>query len=162
MVSRLGNVENGMSEATRTLVTLETNKFNTTDPKEYFINPGCFGDDLCMWMIGQFQIVGIECDAEPQQEDFGWYFNFRIGKERYRIVIGFRPADGSDPAVWILWLERAVTFWSGIFGKNERITDVNVVRRIDEVLDRMDGVSNIQWHLKADFERGDEEAGVSF
>ena len=39
----------------RTLVTFRSSAFNTTQPKDYFINPGCFGDDVAKWLMGELR-----------------------------------------------------------------------------------------------------------
>jgi hypothetical protein len=60
----------------RTLVTFESPAFNTTERRDYFINEGCYGDDLARSLIEQFRSRGVQTEAKPGQEDFGWYFGF--------------------------------------------------------------------------------------
>jgi hypothetical protein len=31
---------------------------------------------FCKWLIEELTKKGVDCDKEPGQEDFGWYFNF--------------------------------------------------------------------------------------
>jgi len=57
-------------------VVFESNAFNTSIEGENFINPGCFGDDVARWLIGQLRADG-HVTEEPRQEDFGWYFTSR-------------------------------------------------------------------------------------
>jgi hypothetical protein len=64
---------------TRTLVTFKSSAFNTSEPKPYFINPGCYGDDVAKWLTRELRGRGFKTDEEPGQEDFGWYFNFEHG-----------------------------------------------------------------------------------
>ncbi len=59
-----------MSEI-RTVVTFQSPAFNTSERKDYFINDGCYGDDLARWLIEQLRSRGVQTDAEPGQEDFG-------------------------------------------------------------------------------------------
>lgn len=150
-----------MSAAKRTLVTFQSDKFNTTKSQEYFINPGCFGDDLCKWLIEQLTAEGIQCDPEPGQEDFGWYFNFSIGDAKYCLVCGFRPAEESDPDTWIVWIERSAGFIASIFGARDKNIQDGAAREIHRVLAKSSDISNIRWHLKKDFDRGNEDAGSS-
>jgi hypothetical protein len=42
----------------RTVVTFESTAFNMAEPKEYFINPCCFGDDVAEWLIGELPRQG--------------------------------------------------------------------------------------------------------
>jgi hypothetical protein len=64
----------------RTCVTFNSAVFNTTQTKDYFINPGCFGDDVCKWLTEEFRANGVETDKGPDQEDFGWYFNSNMAQ----------------------------------------------------------------------------------
>jgi hypothetical protein len=72
-----------MAAKIRTIVTFESSAFNTTDPKGYFINPCCFGDDVAKWLARQLRDKGHEAGETPGQEDFGWYLTFRISKAEY-------------------------------------------------------------------------------
>lgn len=42
-----------MDAKVRTVVTFESTAFNMAEPKDYFINPCCFGDDLAKWLIDE-------------------------------------------------------------------------------------------------------------
>lgn len=149
-----------MTATTRTVVTFRSEKFNSNRPQEYFINPCCFGDDLCRWLIAQLTADGIGCDPEPGQEDFGWYFNFRLGNDLYCLVCGFRPADGDCAGVWVAWLERSTGFLASLFGGRNRNIDASAPAKIHKVLARCAEISHIRWHIKEDFDRGNEEAGT--
>src|SRR6185295_1206465 len=104
----------------RTLVTFQSPAFNGTERRDYFINDCCYGDDVARWLIEQLRSRGLQTDDEPGQEDFGWYFGFKVGGTGYHFVIGHRPADGQDPAVWIGWLERKAGVLGSMFGARER------------------------------------------
>ena len=147
-----------MSEI-RTLVTFQSPAFNTTERRDYFINDCCYGDDVARWLMEQFRSRGFQTDAEPGQEDFGWYFGFRVGDTDYQFVIGHRPADGSDPAVWIGWVERKAGLIGSMFGARKRGIEPEAVTTIHSVLLSMPQVSDIKWHLKQDFDSGKEELG---
>jgi hypothetical protein len=86
-----------MSEQ-RNLITFESKEFNTTEPQEHFINDCCYGDDFCKWLIEELTKKGVECDKEPGQEDFGWYFNFAVNKVTYCLVCGFRLDEEQEQA----------------------------------------------------------------
>jgi hypothetical protein len=58
----------------RTLATFESSAFNTSEPREYFVNPGSYGDDLAKWLIAALRKAGLPTDEEPSQEDFANHF----------------------------------------------------------------------------------------
>src|SRR5262249_49199981 len=109
-----------MSSLVRTVVTVQTDEFKTTEPRGYFINSCCFGDDLCAWMISRLREMGTECDGQPAQEDFGWYFNFSDGNLKYCLVCGFRPAEPAEVGTWVAWIERSTGFMASLFGGRDR------------------------------------------
>jgi hypothetical protein len=149
-----------MASAIRTFVTFESDKFNSSEAKDYFINPCCYGDDVCKWLIGELKAASVECDVEPGQEDFGWYFNFAVGEAKYCFVCGFRPAEGEDPAVWVAWVERSVGFFASIFGARDKNVGADGPRAIHQALASCPDITNIRWHFKKDFDSGKEEVGA--
>jgi hypothetical protein len=89
-----------METTVKTVVIFKSSAFNMSEPREYFINPGCFGDDLAKWLAEQLRGKGHQASEMPSQEDFGWYFTFIISGVEYCFVIGHRPGDGAE-GVWI-------------------------------------------------------------
>lgn len=148
-----------MSQATRTIVTFESDKFKgtETDP-EYGGNSVILGEDVCKWFIAELSSDGIECDTVPSPEDHGWYFNYSVGAVRYCLVCGCRPGDEQDPPVWVGWVERSTGFVAALFGARDKGIEVTATRQIHQVLTRSSEVSNVRWHFKKDFDRGNEEA----
>ena len=140
-------------------VIFKSRAFNTTQRKEYFINDCCYGDDVARWLIEQLRSRGVQTDAEPGQEDFGWYFGFRVGDTDYHFVIGHRPADGGDPAVWIGWLERKTGLLGSLFGARKRRIQSDGTRTIHSVLSSSPQVTSIRWHHQQDFDAGKEDNG---
>src|SRR6266481_2083725 len=63
-------------QSMKTEVYFHSTIFNCTEPKDYFINECCFGDDVARWLIKQLKAQGLQTADEPCQEDFGWYFTF--------------------------------------------------------------------------------------
>lgn len=101
----------------RTLVTFESTALNTRQARDYFINPGCFGDDTCRWLMERVHARGVSTDPEPRQEDSGWYFDFAVPEGEHCCVVGLRPAGSeSEPGVWIVWIERKRTFLGSLLG----------------------------------------------
>src|SRR6266705_4805067 len=87
----------------RTIVTFQSGAFNTSERRPYFINDGCYGDDVTRWIIGELHSRGIPSEPEPQQEDFGWYLTYRPGKAEHQFVLGYRPGDhpSAVPRSWM-------------------------------------------------------------
>jgi hypothetical protein len=73
-----------MESEIRTVVTFESTAFNMTEPKDHFINPRCFVDDVAAWLIRELRKQGIGTDEKPGQEDFGWYLN---SKQRVSAIL---------------------------------------------------------------------------
>lgn len=79
-----------MNLVIRTVVTFTSSYFNTTEPKDYFINPCCFGDDVAKWLIEQFKDRGVDTDENPGLlttapiiHDVRWHMerNFDLGND---------------------------------------------------------------------------------
>ena len=147
-----------MSEI-RTVGTFQTPAFNMTERRDYFINDGCYGDDVSRWLIEQFRFRGIQVDAEPGQEDFGWYFGFYVGDTDYQFVMSHRPAGGSEPGVWIGWLERKAGLIGSMLGARRRGLKSDGVNTLQSVLSTLPEVSDIRWHRRQDFDAGKEDLG---
>jgi hypothetical protein len=107
-------------------------------------------------MISRLKDLGTECDDEPGQEDFGWYFNFSEGNVKYCLVCGFRPAELDEQGTWVAWIERSTGFIAGLFGGRDRGIEPGGPRKVHQVLGSSPQISDISWHYKKDFDRGDE------
>jgi hypothetical protein len=141
----------------RTVVVFWSEAFNTCEPRPYFINECCFGDDLARWLIARMRANGVETDDEPGQEDFGWYFGYRTADGAYLFVLGHRP----DEAVfnWIGWVERDCGFFAGLFGRARRIAQSGL-DALHAALDGAAELRDVAWHRRSDFDRGDETQGA--
>lgn len=128
---------------TNTEVHFQSSAFNTSEPKHYFMNPCCFGDDVCRWMIQELRTRGAEADDEPGQEDFGWYLTFWADKTKHFFVIGFQPGEGATPGQWIGWLERAGLL-SRVFGRRRGVSP-RAFDLANEVLSSSAKVSSVSW-----------------
>ena len=149
-----------MREAVATVVTFKSSAFNTTEQREYFMNPGCFGDDVAKWLIDVLRAKG--CKAEnPGQEDFGWYFNFEVEDTEHCCILGYRPEQDKEDGSWIGWMERSRGFIGSIFGDRQRGILLAASRAIHDILSNSSQIRDIRWHLKRDFDKGKEEAGTT-
>ena len=171
-----------MSEALRNLITFQSKEFNSTVPQEHFINDCCYGDDICKWLIEELTKKGVDCDKEPGQEDFGWYFNFSVNKVVYCLVCAFRLGEEQDPdqekdqeqkeeepnasseaenGDWIIWIERSAGFMASLFGARNKGLDEAVPQLIHSTLAANPAITNIKWHRKKDFDTGREDLALS-
>lgn len=140
----------------KTVVTFESSNFNNKEPRSYFINPCCFGDDVGKWLGEEFEQRGHETADDPGQEDFGWYIDVSVAGHWHCFVIGFSEGDESDPGQWVIWIERAKGFWSSVFGgRNSGITS-EAIAALDEILadaKSQGTISNVKWHVKKEFDK---------
>lgn len=143
----------------RTIVTFESDAFNTTETKENYINPENYGDDVCAWLSEELMKAGVTVDGDPGQEDFGWYMSFGLNSESYCLVCANRNGDEDDPPMWIMWIEKNVGFLKSIFGQREKSISADAVSLVDKVLKASDKIRNVRWHEKKAFESGKEEEG---
>lgn len=145
----------------RTVVTFRSTAFNTTEPKPYFINPCCFGDDLAQWLIGELRHRGLDTDEKPGQEDFGWYLDFQIVGVRSTLVIGFGspPLEGSVDETWIGWIERSRGFLGSVLGGRDRDIDPSAVELIHTILSTSPKFRDVLWHFREDFDKGNWAIG---
>lgn len=150
-----------MSEMRR-IVTFRCSAFNTSKDKECFINPCNYGDDVAEWFAIELETLGAKVDREdefPGQEDFGWYLDFSLGEMPFTLVVGSRPDEGNR-FEWVLWIERQCGFLGSIFGRREKRIAPESVQAIHKILSERKDVSDIRWHLKADFDKGIENTAT--
>jgi len=126
-------------------VIFKSTAFNTTEAKEYFINPCCFGDDLAKWLIGELRRRGVHTKPEPGQEDFGWYFNFSVHDRDYQFIIGYRPGEEDQPGDWMCTIEKAAGILGSLFGARHRGIEIEASQAIHSVLSSSHQISDIRW-----------------
>jgi hypothetical protein len=137
-----------MHSQVRTVVTFESTAFNMAEPKDYFINPCCFGDDLAKWLIDELRKQGFETDDEPGQEDFGWYLNFETAEIAHTFVIGHRPTSESEAGTWFGVIERNRVLF------RRRGVQPSAVDAIHRILSTSPLIQDVRWHFKLDFDKG--------
>ena len=148
-----------MNPAPRTMVTFKSTAFNTSEPKDSFINACCFGDDLCRWLMQQLQAQGIETAGEPGQEDFGWYFTFQAGGVEHCFVVGYQPGD-DDEGAWIGQIERHVGFWRSLLGGRQHGILPEATQAIHQALVSSDCIRALRWHVERGAAASHEDAGA--
>jgi len=149
-----------METTVKTVVTFKSSTFNMSEPREYFINPGCFGDDLAKWLAEQLRSKGYQASEVPGQEDFGWYFTFVESGVEHCFVIGLRPGDDDAEDLWIGWLERSRGFVASVLGGRQRDIQPDAAWAIHKILSSSPQIQEVRWHLRRDFDSGREEIGT--
>jgi hypothetical protein len=132
-------------------VIFRSTAFNTTEPKDYFINDCCFGDDVAKWLITELRKRGVAAEEQPGQEDFGWYINFRAGELRYCLLISYRPGEDGELGDWMLTLERICGALGFLFGAANRGIELPGAQAIHAVLTSSPQISDIRWFIDSDF-----------
>lgn len=140
----------------RTYVTFRSDVFNASQPREYFINPTCFGDDAATWLMDRLRRRGLSVGDAPRQEDFGWYFTFQVDGVDHDFVIGYRPGGRDEAGIWIGWLERKVGLvWSLLGGRRRGISRL-AAEVIHMELSASSEIRHVRWHYEDDFRSGRE------
>ncbi|HEY1905792.1 MAG TPA: hypothetical protein VGG91_07105 [Myxococcaceae bacterium] len=147
----------------RRTVTFHNESFNTRTPRPYFINAGCFGDDVLDWLGVALGASGARVVGKPEQEDFGWYLRFEHGRVEYSFVIGYRPAAPDEAAGgrWIGTLERSRGLLGSIVGLRRVGVGRDALLLLHQQLSRMPDVSGILWHDETEFHRGIEDRAAA-
>ena len=117
--------------------------FNTSDVRDYFINPCCFGDDLAKWLMARLREAGCETDEQPGQEDFGWYFNFTVPAGAHCCIVGYQ--EDEPEGIWHITLERRRGFVASLFGGRGHGIDAAAVDAIKKALDSAPEIRELRW-----------------
>lgn len=133
----------------RTVVTFQSDHFNATVVRPYFLNTMTFGDDVAQHVVYELRRLGYRAD-EPAQEDFGWYFRFWIGGAAHLFVIGRRPVE----ADWLGSIER-VPF---LFLKRD--VDPEAPKAINQAIADREIFQSVRWHDAHAFDSGEEDSGL--
>jgi hypothetical protein len=117
--------------------------FNTSEVRDYFINDCCFGDDLAKWMMERLRHAGFETAEGPRQEDFGWYFKFKVPAGTHCCILSYQPDE--PEGTWHLWLERSRGLVGSLLGRRNRGIDGTATRVINDVLASAHQIRDLQW-----------------
>ncbi len=150
-----------MESEIRTVVTFESTAFNMTKPRDYFINPCCFGDDVAEFLLRELRKQGMGSDEKPGQEDFGWYLNFDAAGVGHTLVIGHRPSGESEAGIWIGWLERERRLIGSILGGRRRGIQASAAQAVHQALTGSSVVRDVRWYFRRDFDSGVERGALS-
>jgi hypothetical protein len=136
--------------APRTVVTFQSEAFNTSVIRPYFLNANCFGDDLAQHLACEMERKGYPC-SQPAQEDFGWYFRFQAAGIPHLFLVGRRPVE----ADWLGSLERVPTLF---FPRN---VAAEASLAVHAVLCGSPLFAAVRWHFAKDFDVGNEDLGAT-
>ncbi|MRI91089.1 hypothetical protein FGE12_23280 [Aggregicoccus sp. 17bor-14] len=126
-------------------MTFRSDRFNTSEPREHFINPECFGDDVAAWLIQELRACGVDADPEPGQEDFGGFLRYRVGGIPHCFLLGLVPGDELEAACWAGWFEREVGFLATLFGGRQRGVSPEAVAAVGDILASSAFIRDLQW-----------------
>ena len=126
--------------------TFRTSAFNTSEVRDYFINEGCFGDDLAKWMIGRLREAGVETDDEPGQEDLAGTSSSR--SRPVRTAASWDTRRTSQKACGISGWSAAAGCWDSILGRRGHGIDEAAVRALDAVLASAAEIRDLQWESR--------------
>jgi len=150
-----------MNAKFRRVVTFKSTAFNVTEPRPYFINECCFGDDIAKWLLVELRRQGLQTEDEPGQEDFGWYLNFKFDGVGYSFVILYRSDDVREGATWIGVLERNRGLIGSIFGRRKYGLSASAADTVHLALKSSPAIRDVRWHAQEDFDKGDESGAES-
>ena len=127
-------VQNGSS-----VITVVTDLFEHREVKPHFINPCCFGEDFAAWLKAQLARrpeVGFAFSA-PIQEDYGWGFWARRGKDRFWVALSY-VGDGPQeaPAEWVISVayDRGLNLLKRLFHRPDQAALAELEAGIRQVL----------------------------
>jgi hypothetical protein len=110
-----------MSGTGRFDILFSSDRFNLSEPREYFINDCCYGDDAARWIVERLRARGLTA-TEPDQEDWGWYFEVQYQDAAYFVGVGGNSDDetsSSNQGEWRLVVEKHRTLWEKLSGANK-------------------------------------------
>jgi hypothetical protein len=142
----------------KTLFTFKSDTFNTSNEKDYFINPNNYGDDVMSWLMEELTKENFAViTTKPSQEDYGWFLNFIVDSKKYCVVIGLRPEDST----WIGWIERARGLFGSLFLGREKGISRDVVFAIHKILSHSNKIVELKWHEQKYFDKGVEDVATN-
>lgn len=133
-------------------VRFRSHTFNTSEPREYFINPCCFGADVAAWLRPRLQAQGYTV-IEPGQEDWGWYLEASRDGAGHTLNIGL--LEGED--TWQLLIERHRSLADRLRGRNKE-AQPSFLADLDAVLTAAGEIRDVEW-LYIDARGRESQAG---
>jgi hypothetical protein len=110
-----------MAATPRSDLLFTTDRFNLSQPRAYFINECCYGDDAARWFVEQLRARGLAV-TDPGQEDWGWYFDTEFRGASYFVGVGGNSdteTSRPDRGEWRLMVEKHRTLWEKLTAANK-------------------------------------------
>ncbi len=116
-------------------ITFESERFNITQVKDYFINECCFGDDVAAFLHEKLSELGIDVN-EPGQEDWGWYLEVEHEGQWYFLGISgnLQEVPNSKVGEWQIIIEKVRTLKDKLLKKNRLSEDEELIHLLRRVL----------------------------
>jgi len=118
-------------------ITVETAQFEHREVKPHFINPCCFGEDFAAWLKEQISPLANSgfTLSKTIQEDYGWGFWARRGKDPFWVAISYVGDGPQEPPApqWVI----SVNYDPGL----------NLIKRIFHKPDR-EALRNLRDHVR--------------
>lgn len=137
-----------MTPTLKTFVTFQSELFNNTEERDYFVNPDCFGDDFCKFMEVRLQAVDIEC-GNLSGEDWGWSLDVKFRG----VTFIFRTNYHGD-AFWFAYVESDQPLWEQLFNRPKKDVPMELTKAIHDILFGTEGIDDIRWFTSEQFDRG--------
>jgi hypothetical protein len=126
-------------------ILLETEIFNYREVKPHFINACCFGEDFAEWMRMHLLRI-LENDFRLSniiQEDWGWGFWARKGKDPFWIGVGhISNCDQQSPAQWMVFVEcdYGINVFKRLFYRPNEAALAHLQLKVRQVLESDPGI----------------------
>ncbi|WP_375764947.1 hypothetical protein NR798_24830 [Archangium gephyra] len=138
----------------RTSVTFRTERFNTTEVRPHFLNPGCFGEDCAAWLAEALRAAGAGEVAGPWQEDWGWQLRVTTPRASALVSVGLIPEAAPE---WHIMVDERQPLLARLLGGRPESMLPALVRAVDGALRSAADVHGVRWHLRSEFDRGRSE-----
>ena len=156
---RLRLIAGGEQPQPRTFALFRSDAFNTTEDKDTFVNPGCYGDDVVVALHAGLAADGFETEDEPGAEDFGWYGRFKLVEDEfYDLIAACQPADDEGNGVWHLHVELSGMPLAANRRRRGGRVSIAAVAAVHEVLARTEGVEGLTWYYEPEIDQLDAAA----
>ncbi len=115
-----------------------------------------YGEDLAIYLIRKLEVMDIETDPNPLQEDWGWMIFFAHQGINYELGLGAYEDEGIESG-WLCFLKTyRKGIWNRLFGKKNEI-DSELLNLIDRILREDQEINNIKWYHENEWANGEIE-----
>src|SRR4051794_13558765 len=137
----------------RNTLRFKSDRSNRSEPKEYFINECCFGDDLAAWLKNELEKRSYSVD-DPVQEDWGWILTVAKQGKGYVLNIGYVPEPDD---VWQVIVEPRIGLLKRLAGMRSDSDTRDVCHDLHDAVSRDMHSDHVRWlHMNARGVESDE------